>query len=279
MAIKDKLYDELVRICKESDAVKISKPYYELCRSSLSHYSSPISTQSDFFYEQFVYAVDEDKKIIYMERGWQKGAHQLLLDFVHNDFRYDTYQMPEDFYLGNPAYRNRDDWWEDWVNKNEKIIEDDIFACLEAFDKTEARKMLGSQVFNIDRTQFEIKDISKDSVSEWLAVLLRDMFLDGRKEFETDFAENILLSVEPVISGDVAKAYQTMLTHIQDEKDWEHFLTGLSGSEPFSVSFKVISPDLVPDVSSFNELVDKVYSAQLLLRNIGQGDFFLGGFE
>jgi len=225
MVIKDKLYDELVRICEESGVVGAF--------------------------------IDDNNKYIAVEHGWKnRYSHELRLDFVRDYFRYDTF----------------DD------DLKHETFEGDIFECLEAFDQTETRKMHGSRVFNIDRTQFEIKVVSKADVIDWLVGLLKAMFLNGRQEIKIDIDDDLHFSAEPVISGDVAKAYQTMLT-LRDDEDWMHFLTGLSssGNEPFSISFKV-SPELF-NATTFNELVNNVYLTKFFLGRLEQVDFFLGGFE
>lgn len=233
MVIKDKLYDELVRICEESGVVGA--------------------------------LIDDNNKYIVVEHGWKNGwknrySHELRLDFVRDIFRYDTFELTDD------------------ELKHEWTIEGDIFECLEAFDQTETRKMHGSRVFNIDRTQFEVKVVSKADVIDWLVGLLKAMFLNGRQEIKIDIDDDLHFSAEPVISGDVAKAYQTMLT-LRDDEDWMHFLTGLSssGNEPFSISFKV-SPELF-NATTFNELVNNVYLTKFFLGRLEQGDFFSGGIE
>jgi len=229
MVSKDKLYDELVRICEESSVL-------------------------DGF-------INDNNKYIKVEHCWKnRYLHALRLDFVRDIFCYDTYEVTDDDL------------------KHEKTIEGDIFECLEAFDQTEIRKMHGSRVFNIDRTQFEIKVVSKADVIDWLVGLLKAMFLSGRQEIKIDIDDDIHFSAEPAISGDVAKAYQTMLT-LRDDEDWTNFLTDLSssGNEPFSISFKV-SPELL-NATTFNELVNKVYLTKFFLGRLEQGDFFLGGIE
>ena len=156
--LRDELFQAVKEACEKSGAKKVDWRYEETSCESLASYSTRISTQSDHFYEQFVYNIDEEAKIIYMERGWASGAQQLLLDFGNNKYHYDTYEMPEDYYNGNPAFDENYDW-ETWVEEHEvDKTSNEFFTILRCFDLMEEESFNGSIFGDIRVSDFVIPD-------------------------------------------------------------------------------------------------------------------------
>ena len=148
---KDKIFDDLVRICKDNNFRQVHEYFSETCVESLGYYHSAISHQSDFFWEQKMYFCDEEKKIFYMENGWGKGAEQILLDFKNNTYRYDSYELPSEQELGEKgigtappmecdyesetAYKTAEKeyfaFWEEWNEEHNKIVQsNNVFPIL-----------------------------------------------------------------------------------------------------------------------------------------------------
>lgn len=149
---KDQLFEELVKICKESGAKPVNRYYDDTCCNSLIPYSTLISHQSDYFWEQFIYLIDEDEKIIYLEHGWGWGAHQILLKFNENSYHYDFYELPsygldehqcpeESDYDTKEQYKKAEheyfSFWENWNEQHTVDINTDIFTVLKQFDQNE----------------------------------------------------------------------------------------------------------------------------------------------
>lgn len=171
---KDQLFKELVTICKESGAKLVQGYYGDTCYNSLASYNSMVSTQSDYFWPHFIYFIDEDEKIIYLEHGWEEGAHQILLKFNENLYHYDFYELPYDFeehqypqesdYNTKTQYEKAESkYWSFWDNWNEQHtinINTDIFTVLKEFYYNE--NDYGDLFSNITKDKFtQESDIDK----------------------------------------------------------------------------------------------------------------------
>lgn len=173
---KDQLFNELVKICKDSGAKLVQGYYNDTCFNSLRSYSSMVSTQGDYFCERSIYFIDEDEKIIYLEHGWCDGAHQILLKFNENLYHYDFFELPSDRldrqypeksdYNTKAQYEKAErEYWLFWENWNEKHIIDintDIFTVLRQFDEKEDEQSRRTFFSNITKDKFtQESDIDK----------------------------------------------------------------------------------------------------------------------
>ena len=148
---KDRLFEELVKICKKSGAKPVNRYYDDTCCNSLISYSTLVSHQSDYFLERFIYFIDKDEKIIYLEHGWSRGAHQILLKFNENSYHYDFYELPygldehqypeESDYDTEVQYKKAEheyfSFWENWNKQHTIDTNADIFTVLKQFDQNE----------------------------------------------------------------------------------------------------------------------------------------------
>lgn len=171
--LKDELFQAVKEACEKSGAKQVAWRYNNTSRESLADYATKISTQSDYFYEQFVYNIDEAAKIIYVEHGWGSGAQQLLLDFGNSKYHYDTYEMPEDYYNGNPAFGDDYDW-EEWVEAHEvDETSNEFFTILRCFDLMEEESFNGSIFKDIRVADFVIPDPDTSAMPSNLEKLMQ----------------------------------------------------------------------------------------------------------
>lgn len=176
----DKLFKAIVDVLKKSPAKAVSTYCKETCCDSLRNYNCLISTQSDYFYEKFIYFVDEKEQLIYVEHGWGSGAHQILLNFKINKFRYDTYEYPDDpeeypdsddfdseeeYEAAEEAYL---DFWEEWNDEHDIEFSGNIFKVLAEFDKLEEESFNGALFTSIISGNFnmrtEVDNVTKDFI-------------------------------------------------------------------------------------------------------------------
>ena len=189
---KDKLFNELVSIIKNCGAEEVNTYINCTCRDTLSHYrkSTLISNcpelNDPYFYNRYIYFIDENERIIYMEYG--KGYHyakQMLLNFTKDTYHYDTYTTPrESDYPDDDGTIDWDSWWDRWMSHYEEIIDiNEPFTVLKTFDATLFKSIIKTkftQESDIDRVVkdfiYKVDDSNKltaqteyDSVDEFFS--------------------------------------------------------------------------------------------------------------
>ena len=144
---KDKLFNELVPIVKNCGAEEVNT--YISCTCGEAFGVEALITYDQLyvgpcFNTQYIYFIDENEKIIYMECGKGSGhghAYQMLLNFTKDIYHYDTFTAPnrnelpsEDKYEDIDYMQN---WWNKWFESHEKIIDtNEPFTVLKTFDAT-----------------------------------------------------------------------------------------------------------------------------------------------
>ena len=136
---------------------------------------SIICTQPEYFWSHTVYYCDPDAMILYIEHGWGKGAHQILLKFNDDRYRYDSYELPpepmdfpnRDDFPDDKKYQNAikkyDTYWKRWDDKHTRAVYGDIFAMLRAFDKQEMKLEKDPWFKKIQRSKYmKLSDIDKE---------------------------------------------------------------------------------------------------------------------
>ena len=141
---KDKLFNELVPIVKNCGAEEVNT--YISCTCGEAFGVEALITHDQLyvgpcFNIQYIYFIDENEKIIYMEEC-SKGsdrAYQMLLNFTKDIYHYDTFTAPnrnelpsEDKYEDIGYMQN---WWNKWFESHEKIIDtNEPFTILKTFN-------------------------------------------------------------------------------------------------------------------------------------------------
>ena len=141
---KDKLFNELVQIIKNCGAKEVNT--YLTCNcSNAPFYLEELIVYEDRygcgFHTQYIYFIDENEKIIYMEYGKDSKnyARQMLLNFTKDIYHYDTCTLPNHKELPSPdKFDDLDymqNYWDNWFKSHEKIIDtNEPFTILKTFN-------------------------------------------------------------------------------------------------------------------------------------------------
>ena len=153
------LFNQLAEICRNSNGEEVYSYYEKTCGDSLSDRHNMISAEGEMFHPQFIYFVNEEEKIIYIEHGWERdvidciyhgAAHQILFKFKEDYYHYDAFTFSDAEYPNEDDYDSKkdyeevlDEYYDDlekWNSEHEIIINtSDIFEVLKAFDEMEQK--------------------------------------------------------------------------------------------------------------------------------------------
>ena len=139
---KDKLFNELVPIIKNCGAKEVNTYISCTCRDTFSYEKSTLisnwpENDDPYFYNQYIYFIDENEKIIYMEYCKNNLAEQILLNFTKDIYHYDTYVIPNssDYPEDPDEVMDWNDWWDQWIDSHEEIINtNEPFTILKTFN-------------------------------------------------------------------------------------------------------------------------------------------------